>query len=79
MSGILHAPPTSSAFRAARAVEHAKLTCGPNRHLTLNDVRGMKMQAQDVVAAFQSLLADSGLSLAPAGVRGQPRRWRAAS
>lgn len=45
-------------FYAARAVEHARLTCGPNQHLTLNDLRGMKVQAQDIVAAFQSLLAD---------------------
>ena len=57
MSGFF-TPADVEAFRAARAVEHAKLTCGSNRHLTLNDVTGMKVQAQDVVAAFQSLLAD---------------------
>jgi hypothetical protein len=57
MSGFF-APDDVEAFYAARALEHAKLTCGPNRHLTLNDVTGMKVQAQDVVGAFQSLLAD---------------------
>ncbi|HEX4695047.1 hypothetical protein [Sphingomonas sp.] len=57
MSGFF-TPDDIQAFYAARAVEHAKLTCGPNRHLTLNDVSGMKVQAQDVVASFQALLAD---------------------
>ena len=46
------------AFHTARVLEHAKLTCGRNRHLTLNDVSGMKVQAQDVVAAFHLQLAD---------------------
>lgn len=46
------------AFCDARASEHAHLTCGPNQHVTLNDLRAMKVQAQDVVAAFQHLLAD---------------------
>jgi hypothetical protein len=57
MSGFF-TPADIDAFCAARAVEHAKLTCGPNRHLTINDVTGMKVQAQDVVGAFQGLLAD---------------------
>ncbi len=47
-----------AAFHAARGIEHARLTCGPNQHLTLNDLTGMKVQAQDIVAAFRSLLAD---------------------
>jgi len=46
------------AFCAARAAEHARLTCAPNQHLTLNDVTKMKVQSQTMVAAFQSLLAD---------------------
>ncbi len=46
------------AFYEARAVEHAKLTCGPNQHLTLNDLTQMKVQSQEVVAAFQELLGD---------------------
>ncbi|THD36061.1 MAG: hypothetical protein E7773_08995 [Sphingomonas sp.] len=57
MSGFF-TPADIDAFYAARAAEHAKLTCGRNQHLTLNDLRDMKVQAQDVVAAFQSLLAD---------------------
>lgn len=46
------------AFLAARAAAHAKLECGHNQHLTLNDVRGMKIQSQDSVQAFQRMLAD---------------------
>lgn len=46
------------AFYEARAVEHARLTCGPNQHLTLNDLSQMKVQPQDSVAAFQDLLGD---------------------
>lgn len=57
MSGFFN-PEDIQAFRTARAAEHARLTCGPNEHVTLNDVRAMKVQAQDVVAAFQDLLAD---------------------
>lgn len=44
-------------FIEARRVAHAQLTCGPNMHLTLNDVRGMKIQPQESVAGFQQLLA----------------------
>ena len=46
------------AFFEARAVEHARLTCGPNQHLTLTDLTEMKVQAQDVVGAFRNLLSD---------------------
>jgi hypothetical protein len=45
-------------FLEARRVAHAKLRCPRNWHLTINDLRGMKIQPQDSVAAFQSLLAD---------------------
>lgn len=45
------------AFLADRAKAHAELRCLPNQHLTLNDVRGMKIQHQEVVAAFQAMLA----------------------
>lgn len=44
-------------FVRDRAKAHAELRCLPNRHLTLNDVRGMKIQHQEVVAAFQAMLA----------------------
>ncbi len=44
-------------FVEARRAAHAKLRCGPNLHLTLNDLRGVKIQAQDIVAQFRDLLA----------------------
>ncbi|MBQ1498150.1 MAG: hypothetical protein IIZ38_07540 [Sphingomonas sp.] len=46
------------AFLAARAQAHATLSCGPNRHLTLNDLREMKIQAQESVEMFRAMLAD---------------------
>ncbi len=46
------------AFNEARAAEHARLTCGRNQHVTLGDLSGIKVQSQDMVSAFQSLLAD---------------------
>ena len=45
-------------FLVARNAAHAKLTCGRNQHLTLTDIRGMKIQAQDAVDGFRTLLAD---------------------
>lgn len=44
-------------FLDERRVAHARLDCGPNMHLTLNDVRGMKIQPQESVAGFQEMLA----------------------
>lgn len=46
------------AFFDKRAAEHARLRCGSNQHLTINDLTAMKVQPQETVAAFQSLLAD---------------------
>ncbi len=46
------------AFRAAQDREHRKLTCAPNQHLTINDITGMKVQSQEMVAAFQAVLAN---------------------
>ncbi|MGZ8360061.1 MAG: hypothetical protein ACXWUX_06025 [Allosphingosinicella sp.] len=46
------------AFLAARAKAHAHLDCGPNQHVTLNDLRGMKIQSRESVDAFQQMLAD---------------------
>ncbi|NYT41297.1 hypothetical protein HZY97_11050 [Sphingomonas sp. R-74633] len=57
MSGFF-APEDIAAFLAARAEAHAKLTCGPNEHLTLNDLREIKIQAQESVELFRDLLAD---------------------
>lgn len=57
MSGFF-TPDDIEAFLAARAAAHKQLRCGPNQHLTLNDVRGMKIQSQQAVVAFQRMLAD---------------------
>ena len=46
------------AFLDARRDAHARLRCGPNEHLTINDLREMKIQSQDVVGKFYSVLAD---------------------
>ncbi|MBA4047730.1 MAG: hypothetical protein C0476_04225 [Sphingomonas sp.] len=45
------------AFLTAREVAHARLRCGPNEHVTLADVRAMKIQAQDIVVAWADVLA----------------------
>jgi len=57
MSGFF-TPRDIEGFLAARAAAHNQLRCGPNEHLTLNDVRGMKIQSQQAVAAFQRMLTD---------------------
>ena len=44
-------------FLAARAQAHAALACPPNQHVTLNDLRALKIQPQEIVAAFQDVLA----------------------
>lgn len=45
------------AFLDARRKAHADLTCGPNAHLTLNDIRGMTGQPNTTVDAFAEMLA----------------------
>jgi hypothetical protein len=57
MSGFFTAEDIE-AFLARRAEAHRQLTCGPNQHLTLNDLREMKIQAQDSVEMFRTMLAD---------------------
>ncbi len=57
MSGFF-TPADIVAFLEERSRAHARLTCGPNQHLTLNDVRGMNIQPQEAVAGFQAMLAD---------------------
>ena len=52
------APADVVAFEAERDRGHARLTCAPNAHLTLADVRGMTVQPQDVVKTFGGLLAN---------------------
>lgn len=56
MSG-LYSQADVEAFLRAREKAHAALGCGPNQHLTLNDLRGMKIQSQEIVAAFRDMLA----------------------
>jgi len=45
-------------FLEARRVAHARLRCRPNHHVTVNDIRDMKIQSQDIVEAFREMLAD---------------------
>ena len=45
------------AFFNARRKAHAALGLPPNAHMTLTDVRGMKIQAQHVIESFQKQLA----------------------
>ena len=54
--GGLFTPGDIAGFLEARRLAHAKLTCGPNQHLTVNDLREMKIQPQDSVAGFQQML-----------------------
>jgi hypothetical protein len=42
----------------ARAAAFRQLRCGPNQHLSITDVREMKIQSQDMVAAFADILSD---------------------
>ena len=44
-------------FLAERQEAHRALRCGPNQHLTLNDVSEMKIQSQEIVSAFHAMLA----------------------
>ena len=45
-------------FTAVRDAEMAKLRCGRNEHLTLVDIRDMKIQSQDSVNDFQRVLSN---------------------
>lgn len=44
-------------FLEERAAAHRRLRCGPNEHLTLNDVRAMDVRSQDMVESFREMLA----------------------
>lgn len=46
-----------AAFTEARREAHARLQCPANAHLTLNDLRELKIQPQEVVTAFREMLA----------------------
>lgn len=52
------APADVARFVAERDAAHQRLRCGPNQHLTLVDIRAMRIQSQDSVAAFQQVLGD---------------------
>lgn len=45
-------------FVEAQTRAHQRLRCAPNRHLTLNDLREIKIQSQDAVTRFGAVLAD---------------------
>lgn len=49
---------TLERFVATRAMAYQQLRCRPNQHLSLTDIRGMKIQSQEIVAAFGAILAD---------------------
>ena len=57
MAGFF-SPEDIAGFIEARRAAHAELTCGRNRHVTINDLRGMKIQSQEIVDAFRAMLAD---------------------
>lgn len=56
MSGFF-TPDDVARFMGDRDVAHARLRCAPNQHVTINDLRGMKIQSQESVAAFNALLS----------------------
>lgn len=45
-------------FLEVRRVAHQALRCGRNQHVTINDIRDMKIQSQEIVDAFREMLAD---------------------
>ncbi|WP_431469449.1 STAS/SEC14 domain-containing protein [Sphingosinithalassobacter sp. LHW66-3] len=57
MAGFFE-PADLARFVEARRAAHARLLCGRNQHLTMNDLRGMKIQSQEMVDAFRAMLAD---------------------
>lgn len=42
----------------AHRIARLQLRCAPNQHLTLVDVSDCKLQAQEVVSAFQKMIGD---------------------
>ena len=51
-------PEDIQGFLELRRTAHRELTCGRNQHLTINDLRDMKIQSQEMVDAFREMLAD---------------------
>lgn len=54
----LFMPEDVSAFLEARREAHAKLTCAPGRHVTLTDLRAIKILPQETVDAWTAHLTD---------------------
>ncbi len=55
--GGFFTPADIEAFVRARDEAHRALTCPRNQHVTLNDIRDMKIQSQEIVDAFREMLA----------------------
>ena len=55
MSGFFHRQDIL-AMTAARAEAYRQLNCAPNAHVTLIDVRGLKIQSQETMDAFGAML-----------------------
>jgi hypothetical protein len=56
MTGLFE-PEDVADFSRERRKAHAMLRCAPGRHVTLTDLRAMKILPQQTVAAFGALLA----------------------
>ena len=54
--GGFFGPHDLAALDMDRRAAHAALRCGPNEHVTLVDVRDLKIQAQDMVLAFRAMI-----------------------
>jgi hypothetical protein len=54
----LFMPGDVSAFLEARRKAHAKLTCAPGQHVTLTDLRAIKILPQESVDAWTAHLTD---------------------
>jgi len=54
----LFMPEDVSAFLKARREAHAKLTCAPGQHVTLTDLRAIKILPQETVGAWAAHLTD---------------------
>ena len=57
MTGLFEPADAAHLFEERRKA-YALLDCGPHQHVVLADVRAMKIQPQQTVAAFQALMAD---------------------
>lgn len=54
----LFMPDDVSAFLEERSKAHAKLTCAPGQHVTLTDLRAIKILPQETVSAWTAHLTD---------------------